>query len=70
MPIHASVENYLNDMTNAPIFAQLFALMWGIIPRVLVPKFPMVLESQAIKFENTNFHTKMDFFCTFKFDGL
>ena len=32
MPIHARVENYLNVMINAPIFAQLFALMWGTIP--------------------------------------
>ena len=30
--------------------------------KLLVPNFQMVLELQAIKIENTNFHTKMDFF--------
>ena len=28
----------------------------------------VVLELQAIKFENANFHAKMDFFHTFKFN--
>ena len=36
--------------------------MWEASPWVLVAKFPMVLELQAIKFENANFHTKMDCF--------
>ena len=37
------------------------ALMWEGSPCVLDAKFVMVLELQAIKFENANFLTKMDF---------
>ena len=50
MPIDARVENYPNVMINAPIFAQLIALMWGASQWVLVTKFPMVFELQVIKF--------------------
>ena len=57
MPIHAKVENYLNDILNPPIFLQLLALMWEATPGVLAAKFPMVQGLQAIKFENANLHT-------------
>ena len=67
MPIHARVENYLNVMINAPIFAQLFALMWGTILWALVPKFPMSLELQAMKFESTK---KVHFSMKFVFSKL
>ena len=56
------VENYLKVILNPPIFSQLLALMWEPYPSVLVAKFKMVLELQAIKVENANFHTKMDLF--------
>ena len=53
MPIDTRVENCPNVMINAPIFAQLIALMWKASQWVLVTKFQKVLELWAIKFEST-----------------
>ena len=49
----AMVENHLKVMLNPPIFSQMLVLMWEADQWVLVPKFSMVFELQAFKFEST-----------------
>ena len=49
----AKVENHLKVMLNPPIFSQMLVLMWEADQWVLVPKFSMVFELQAFKFEST-----------------
>ena len=49
----AMVENHLKFMLNPPIFSQMLVLMWEAYQWVLVPKFSMVFELQAFKFEST-----------------
>ena len=57
MPIYSRADNYLNIMVIPPIFTELLALMWEVLPWVLVAKFPLVLELRAVEFESTkNFH--------------
>ena len=52
--IHTTrVENHLKVMLNPPIFSQMLVLMWEAYQWVLVPKFSMVFELQAFKFEST-----------------
>ena len=49
----AKVENHLKVMLNPSIFPQMLVLMWEADQWVLVPKFSMVFELQAFKFEST-----------------
>ena len=49
----AKVENHLKVMLNPPIFSQMLVLMWEAYQWVLVPKFSMVFELQAFKFDST-----------------
>ena len=53
MPLDARVENYLNVMQNLPIFSQMLVLMWEASQGVLIPKFLVIPELQAFKFEST-----------------
>ena len=47
------VENYQNVMQNPPISSQMLVLLWEASQLVLVPKFSVVLELQAIKVKST-----------------
>ena len=49
IPLAAIAENYLNIMLNSQIFPQLLILMWEASQKVLVSKFPVALEIQAVK---------------------
>ena len=49
----AMVENHLKVMLNPPTFSQMLVLMWEADQWVLVPKFSMVSELQAFKFDST-----------------
>ena len=53
MPLGDMVENHLKVMLNPLIFSQMLVLMWEAYQWVLVPKFSVVFELQAFKFEST-----------------
>ena len=53
MPYFRGVENHLNVMQNPPKLFQLLALMWEASEWVLVPKFLVVLDLQALNLEST-----------------